>query len=180
MAKLLLGKEVTAALNGKLQARVEALKARGIVPKLAIVRCGENPSDLSYEKGATARAELIGVAVEKYALPEDATKQALIDRIRALNDDPAVHGVLLFRPLPSHLRAEQNAICNALDPAKDVDCMTDLSNAGVFEGRAELGFPPCTAQACMEILDHYGITARAKRPWSSGGAWWWASPPRLC
>ena len=61
MAKHLLGKEVTAAMNEKLQARVAALKEKGVSPKLAIVRCGENPSDLSYEKGATARAELIGV-----------------------------------------------------------------------------------------------------------------------
>lgn len=69
MAKQLLGKEVTAALNAKLQERVEALKAKGIVPKLAVIRCGENPSDLSYESGATKRAELIGVAVEKFVLP---------------------------------------------------------------------------------------------------------------
>ena len=66
MAKLLLGKEVTAAMNEKLQARVAALKEKGVSPKLAIVRCGENPSDLSYEKGATARAELIGVEVVKF------------------------------------------------------------------------------------------------------------------
>ena len=80
MAKLLLGKEVTAAMNEKLQARVAALKEKGVSPKLAIVRCGENPSDLSYEKGATARAELIGVEVQKFVLPEDVTKEALIAR----------------------------------------------------------------------------------------------------
>ena len=73
MAKLLLGKEVTAAMNEKLQARVAALKEKGVSPKLAIVRCGENPSDLSYEKGATSRAELIGVDVVKFVLPEDVT-----------------------------------------------------------------------------------------------------------
>ena len=154
MAKQLLGKEVTAALNAKLQARVAELKEKGIRPKLGIIRCGENPSDLSYEKGATARAELIGVEVEKFLLPEDVTREALIDRIRALNADDTIHGVLMFRPLPKHLKADQNEICNALDPAKDVDCMTDLSNAGVFEGRSDLGFPPCTPHACLEILDH--------------------------
>ena len=69
MAKLLLGKEVTAAMNEKLQARVAALKEKGVSPKLAIVRCGENPSDLSYEKGATARAELLGVAVVTLCMP---------------------------------------------------------------------------------------------------------------
>ena len=87
MAKLLLGKEVTTALNAKLQTKVEELKAKGITPKLGIIRCGENPSDLSYEKGATARAELIGVEVEKFVLPEDVTKEALIDQIKAINAD---------------------------------------------------------------------------------------------
>ena len=163
MARRLLGKEVTAALNARLQSRVEALKSKGITPKLGIIRCGENPSDLSYEKGATARAELIGVEVQKFLLPEDVTKDQLIEQIRAINADDAIHGVLMFRPLPRHLRADQDEICNALDPAKDVDCMTDLSNAGVFEGRSDLGFPPCTPQACMEILDHYGIELKGKK-----------------
>ena len=163
MAKQLLGKEVTEALNAKLQAKVEELKAKGVTPKLGIIRCGENPSDLSYEKGATARAELIGVEVEKFLLPEDVTKEALIAQIEAINADDSIHGVLMFRPLPKHLKADQNEICNKLDPRKDVDCMTDLSNAGVFEGRSDLGFPPCTPQACMEILAHYGIDCKGKK-----------------
>ena len=149
MAKLLLGKEVTAAMNEKLQARVAALKEKGVSPKLAIVRCGENPSDLSYEKGATARAELIGVEVVKFVLPEDVTKEALIAQIEAINADDSIHGCLMFRPLPKHLKADQDEICNHLAAAKDVDCMTDLSNAGVFTGK-KLGFAPCTPQACME------------------------------
>ena len=74
MAKQLLAKEVTAAMVEKLQARVAALKEKGVSPKLGIVRCGENPSDLSYERGATKRAEEVGVEVVKYVLPEDVTK----------------------------------------------------------------------------------------------------------
>ena len=162
MAKLLLGKEVTAALNAKLQAKVADLKAKGVTPKLGILRCGENPSDLSYEKGAVARAELIGVEVEKFVLPEDVTKEALIAKIEELNANDTIHGVLMFRPLPKHLKADQIEICNKLDPAKDVYCMTDLSNAGVFEDRTDLGFPPCTPKACMEILDYYGIDCKGK------------------
>ena len=123
MSNLLSGKEVAAAMNARLLARSEALKARGIAPKLAIVRCGENPSDLSYERGAMARSALTGVAVDVIALPEDVAKDALIDRIRALNADASVHGVLLFRPLPKHLRAFDREICNALEPAKDVDAI---------------------------------------------------------
>ena len=162
MAKLLLGKEVTAAMNEKLQARVAALKEKGVSPKLAIVRCGENPSDLSYEKGATARAELIGVEVQKFVLPEDVSKEELIAQIEAINADSSIHGCLMFRPLPKHLKADQDEICNHLAAEKDVDCMTDLSNAGVFEGRSDLGFAPCTPAACMEILDYYGIDCKGK------------------
>ena len=162
MAKLLLGKEVTDALNEKLMERTAALKERGVIPTLAIVRCGANPSDLSYEKGATKRAELVGVAVKKYELPEDVTKEALMATIDEINGDDSVHGVLMFRPLPKHLKADQDEICNRLDPKKDVDCMTDLSNAGVFEGRKDLGYAPCTPEACMEILDYYGIDCKGK------------------
>lgn len=162
MAKLLLGKEVTDALNAKLQERTAALREKGVTPTLAIVRCGANPSDLSYEKGATKRAELVGVEVKKYELPEDVTKEALLAVIDEINADSAIHGVLMFRPLPKHLKADQNEICNRLDPKKDMDCMTDLSNAGVFEGRSDLGYAPCTPEACMEILDYYGIDCKGK------------------
>ena len=162
MAKLLLGKEVTAALNEKLQKQAAELKAKGIVPTLGILRVGENPSDLSYENGATKRAELIGVEVKKFVLPEDVTKEALIAKIEELNADDSIHGVLMFRPLPKHLKADQDEICNRLDPKKDVDGMTDGSNAGVFMGK-ELGFAPCTPAACMEILDHYGIDCTGKK-----------------
>lgn len=161
MAKQLLGKEVTAAMNEKLQAKVAELKEKGVTPKLGIIRCGENPSDLSYEKGAMSRAALIGVEVERFLLPEDVTKETLIAQIEALNADASIHGVLLFRPLPKHLKDAQSEICNHLRPEKDIDCMTDLSNAGVFMGK-QLGFAPCTPQACMEILDYYGIDCKGK------------------
>ena len=161
MAKQLLGKDVTDALNANLQTRTAALREKGIVPTLGIVRVGENPSDLSYEKGATKRAELVGVAVKNYVLPEDATKEQVLAVIDEVNADASVHGVLMFRPLPKHLKADQNEICNRLDPKKDVDCMTHMSNAGVFEG-LDLGYAPSTPSACMEILDYYGIDCKGK------------------
>lgn len=162
MAKLLLGKEVTDALNADLQKRTAALREKGVVPTLGILRVGADPSDLSYERGATKRAELVGVTVVKFELPADASKADVLAAIDKLNADDSIHGVLMFRPLPKHLKADQNEICNRLDPKKDVDCMTDLSNAGVFEGRADLGYAPCTPAACMEILDYYGIDCKGK------------------
>ena len=161
MAKQLLGKEVTAAMNERLTAKVAELKGKGVSPKLAIVRCGANPADLSYEKGAVSRAEAIGVEVKKFELPEDVTKEALIAVIEEINADSSIHGCLMFRPLPKHLKADQDEICNRLAAAKDIDCMTDLSNSGVFTGK-KLGFAPCTPSACMEILDYYGIDCKGK------------------
>ena len=161
MAKQLLGKEVNEALVAALQTRTAALKEKGITPTLGIIRLGENPSDLSYEKGATKRAEEVGVAVKNYILPEDASKEDVLKVIDEVNADDSVHGVLMFRPLPKHLKADQDEICNRLAPKKDVDSMTHMSNAGVFEGQ-DLGYAPCTPSACMEILDHYGIDCKGK------------------
>ena len=161
MAKQLLGKEVTAALNEKIIGQVAQLKEKGVSPKLGIIRVGERPDDISYETGATKRCDTLGVEVEKILLPEDVSKEELLEVIDKVNKDDSIHGVLMFRPLPAHLKAVQSEIENALDPAKDVDCMTHLSLAGVFEGKP-LGFPPCTPQACMEILDYYGIDCKGK------------------
>ena len=161
MAKRLLGKEVNEALVAALQARTAALQAKGVVPTLGIIRLGENPSDLSYEKGATKRAEEVGVAVKNFILPEDASKEDVLAVIDQVNADDSIHGVLMFRPLPKHLKADQDEICNRLAPKKDVDSMTHMSNAGVFEGQ-DLGYAPCTPAACMEILDHYGIDCKGK------------------
>ena len=122
MAKLLLGKEVTDALNAKLQERTAALREKGIVPTLGIIRVGADPSDLSYEKGATKRAELVGVDVKKYELPADASKEDLLAVIDQVNADDSIHGVLMFRPLPKHLKPYQDEICNRLLPQKDMDC----------------------------------------------------------
>ena len=162
MAKQLLGKEVNEKLNARIIADCEAVKAQGVQPTLCIVRCGERPDDLSYENGATKRAELLGVAVEKVVLPEDVSKEELLKTIDEINANDKIHGVLMFRPLPKHLKADQDEICNRLDPRKDVDGMTDGSNAGVFMGK-KLGFAPCTPAACMEILDHYGIDCTGKK-----------------
>ena len=163
MAKRLLGKEVNEALVAALQTRAAALKEKGVTPTLAILRLGENPSDLSYEKGATKRAEEIGVAIKNFILPEASTKEEVLAVIDQINADASIHGCLMFRPLPKHLKGDQDEICNRLDPKKDVDSMNHLSNAGVYEGRADLGYAPCTPAACMEILDHYGIDCKGKK-----------------
>lgn len=162
MAELLSGTEVSRSLDERTAKKAEMLRRRGVVPKLVIVRLGENPSDLSYERGAMKRAEALGVRTHRIVLGDQATKEELLQVIRELNADTGVHGVLLFRPLPKHLAAFESVICNALDPEKDVDSMTDISHAGVYENR-EIGFPPCTPEAVIKILDHYGIEPAGRR-----------------
>lgn len=158
---LLLGKEVTDALNTRLRRQSDALRQRGIVPTLGILRVGEAPGDLSYERGVTKRSELVGVEITKQVLGADCSKEEVLSAIDRFNADEKVHGVLMFRPLPKALKPYQTEICNRLDPKKDVDGMTHMSAAGVFQG-LPLGYAPCTAAACMEILDHYGICCDGK------------------
>jgi methylenetetrahydrofolate dehydrogenase (NADP+)/methenyltetrahydrofolate cyclohydrolase len=160
MAELLKGADVVNALNEKMMGEVEVLKGKGVTPTLAILRVGERADDISYEKGATKRCESVGVAVRNVILPEDVTQHVLIQNIEALNNDAGVHGVLLFRPLPKSI--DENAVCAALKPEKDIDGITEGSYAGVFTGSGK-GFAPCTAQACMEILDFYKIDCKGKR-----------------
>lgn len=160
MAKQLLGKEVTAALNERIKADVAVLNEKGIKPTLGIIRVGERPDDLSYERGATKRCETLGVEYKKYLLPADVSQEELLKVIDEVNHDDNIHGVLMFRPLPKHI--DQTVVENALAAEKDVDCQTDASLGGVFTGK-KVGFPPCTPQACMEILDHYGIDCTGKK-----------------
>ena len=159
MAEILKGAPVAAALNEKTAAMAETLKTRGIIPTLAVLRVGENPSDISYERGIVKRCGELGVAVRHCVLDASCSQDQLMDVLSQLNEDPSVHGILVFRPLPAHL--DEEAVRQALLPEKDVDGITDGSLAGVFTGSGS-GFAPCTAQAVIEILDYYGVDCCGK------------------
>ena len=159
MAEILSGKAVADAISSKVTADVIKLKEKGVAPCLAIVRVGENPSDLSYERGAVKRCELTGVEYKKYELPTDISEEKLLKVIEEVNNDAGIHGVLLFRPLPKHIDSKK--VENALLPEKDVDCMTEGSLSGIFTG-SDTGYPACTPQSCIEILDYYGIDITGK------------------
>ena len=160
MATILKGAPVVAAMNEANAARCAALKARGVTPTLAVVRVGARPDDLSYEKGVLTRCGKVGVEVKQFLLPEDAAQEQLLDVIAQVNADPAIHGCLLFRPLPKQF--DDRTIRAALAPEKDIDGITDSSLAGVFTNSA-IGYPPCTAQACLEILKYYQVPLSGKR-----------------
>ena len=160
MAMILKGAPVVAAMNEANAIRCAALKANGITPTLAVVRVGTREDDLSYERGVMTRCGKVGVAVRQYLLPADAAQEQLLEVIAGINADPAIHGCLLFRPLPKQF--DDRTIRAALSPEKDVDGITDGSLAGVFTNTA-IGYPPCTAQACLEILRYYDLPLSGKR-----------------
>jgi methylenetetrahydrofolate dehydrogenase (NADP+) / methenyltetrahydrofolate cyclohydrolase len=154
------GAPVAAALDEKTKIKVLALEQKGICPCLAILRVGERPDDMAYERAAVKRCEKVGVQVRRIILPEDVSQAELISEIEKLNADSGVHGVLMFRPLPKPL--DEKAACLALDPRKDIDGITVGSMSRVFSGSGD-GFSPCTAQSVMEILNYYGVEISGKR-----------------
>ncbi len=153
------GMPVAKALTERARGDIERLKARGIVPTLAILRVGERGDDLAYERGAVKRFEKAGACVRVIALPGDCTQEELEEAVRAVNADPAIHSCLMFRPLPRHLSEER--VRGLLDVRKDADCMTPASMAGLFMGRCSC--PPCTPQAVLELLEHYEIPLSGAR-----------------
>lgn len=160
MEKLLKGKDAADAINQGILKRTPALYEKGIVPTLAIVRVGENPSDIAYENGAVKKAKTLGLQPEKFICPADIAQEDLIEVIKAINNDEKIHGILLLQPLPKFIDAD--AVRNTLCPEKDLDCISDASLARLFLGQEE-GFSPCTAEACIEILKHYRIEIKGKK-----------------
>lgn len=154
MATLLKGKPVVDELARDLTARIDALKANGVQPTLALVRMGARPDDLSYERTAVKRAATLGIATKPYVLDEFAPEAAVRATLQSINYDRTVHGCLMFRPLPSFI--DEKSMCDTLDAAKDVDGISLASLAAVFTDANE-GFPPCTAAACVAMLDFYQV-----------------------
>ena len=159
-ATILEGPAVAEAISEDVMRRVAALVVQGVTPCLAILRVGERDDDLSYERGAMKRAELTGVTVRNLVFDDDVTTDELVAAVEAVNADDAIHGLLILRPLPAHIDEER--VCNVLAPYKDVDACNEQSLGTLFTGGGGV-FAPCTAQACIEILDHYGIEVAGKR-----------------
>ena len=154
------GSPVAGAIAEACKKDIKDLASRGIIPKLAIVRVGAREDDLAYERGVIKRFSSAGAAVDIHALPADARQAALERVIAALNDDARTHGILLFRPLPKPL--SEARIKSLIAPSKDIDCMSYVNMAAVFEGDAS-GYAPCTPKAVMELLSFYGIGLSGKK-----------------
>ena len=158
--KRMAGKPVADRMTEDNRKIAQQLRQRGITPTLAILRIGERPGDLAYERGAVKRAEMTGVDVRHIVFDPSVSQELLLAEIDRLNGDESIDGVLMLRPLPDTI--DEKYVCEQLSPAKDVDGITSGSMAGVFMD-TDQGFPPCTAQACMDMLDHYGVELKGKR-----------------
>ncbi|MFA7501619.1 MAG: bifunctional 5,10-methylenetetrahydrofolate dehydrogenase/5,10-methenyltetrahydrofolate cyclohydrolase [Anaerovoracaceae bacterium] len=159
MADILYGKPVADALADETAQRVDTLRSAGIDPCLLIVRVGDDPGDLSYERSATRRCESMGIAVRTLCFEPDVSGDELVCAVREAGSDASVHGILILRPLPAHI--DDRAVREALPAEKDVDGITDGSLSGVYAGNGT-GYAPCTAEACVRILEHYGIPVEGK------------------
>ncbi len=160
MAEILSGKPVSQAMTADLEKRIAALKDKGVEPCLAIIRMGEEPGDLSYERSIRRTCEPLGIKIELFALDREETQDAVLNCVKNVNLDNNIHGCIIMRPLPKHI--DQALVCDTLEVGKDVDCITGKSLSCLMLGDKN-SFRPCTAQACIEILDHYGYNLAGEK-----------------
>ena len=154
MAEILKGNVVATQIKEKMKKDIEELAKHSKVPTLAIVRLGDNPGDISYEKSIIKNCDKIGIESKVFERDAEIKTEELIKLIEDLNEDDNISGILVFRPLPKHI--DEEIIRNTISPLKDVDCMHPLNLERIFEGDMD-GFAPCTPKAAMEILKHYDI-----------------------
>ncbi len=151
------GKKVSDGIKEYVSKELETLS---FVPKLAIVRVGENPDDMSYERGATKKLKSFGLDVASYVFPQDISDEAFKKAFKEINENDEVTGILLLRPLPRTINEKD--IENMIDPKKDLDGISPINIAKVFAGDTT-GFSPCTAEAVIEVLKAYDIELTGKR-----------------
>ena len=160
MAEILSGAAVAQKLDDELKGKIEKLKNNGTEPTLCVVRLGQKPEDLSYERGLLKKAEKLGIEVNKKLYDENITQEELASELRKIDADNNNHGILIFRPLPSHI--DEKKVLELISPQKDADGVTDASMLGIYADTG-VGNPPCTAEACMEILKHYDIRVQGEK-----------------
>ena len=153
--KLLKGIDVSNKIKEDIQKKLQADR----IPTLAIVRVGERPDDISYEKGATKKITDFGLEVKSFCYPENITDEEFKQSFKKINDNKSIDGILLLRPLPKHI--DESAIEKLIDPKKDLDGISPINIAKIMMGDKS-GFAPCTAQAVVELLKFYNISIKGK------------------
>ena len=157
-AQLIDGNALSKQLRTEVANRALALKVKGITPGLAVVLVGDNPASQVYVRNKVKACEDSGLhsVLEKYEA--DMSEAALLARVEALNNDPAIHGILVQLPLPEHIDAQR--VIEAISPAKDVDGFHIASAGALMTGMP--GFWPCTPYGCMKMLESIGYDLKGK------------------
>lgn len=148
---LIKGADVVSAMTEKMQAELSSIQRK---PCLAIIRVGEKPDDMSYERGAKKRMEKVGIDCISRVFDAGITDSDFKAEFAKINADDAVDGILILRPLPKQI--DEKAVCGMIDPKKDVDCINPVNIEKVFVGERD-AFAPCTAEAVMKCIDFTGI-----------------------
>ena len=158
MAKLLMGKEVSARIKAELKTEVENLKKEGINPGLAVIIVGEDPASQVYVRNKERACEECGIYSEKYALPAETTQEELLKLIDELNNKSSISGILVQLPVPKHIDEKTNI--NAIAPNKDVDAFHPVNVGKIMVGNYD--FVPCTPAGVMELIKESGIDVSGK------------------
>lgn len=157
--KVIDGKAVAADIRAQVAKRVEALKAKGVMPALSVILVGDNPASVSYVTGKQKALAEAGMVDKSIHLPETTSEQELLDLIAKLNADPSVHGILVQLPLPKHINEEKVTL--AIDPKKDVDGFHPVNMGNLLIGRK--GFLPCTPHGVLILLERAGVQTNGAR-----------------
>lgn len=154
MIHVLNAKPVVAAMKNMLLEEISQLKTTGITPTLGIIRVGDRPDDVYYESSIIKNCDSLGIETKTYTLEQNISMEDFVTVVEEANHDSAIHGILIFRPLPKQL--DEDVIKHIINPAKDIDCMSPQNLAKVFEGDTQ-GMVPCTPAAVVETLKHYEV-----------------------
>lgn len=152
------GKPVADKFRAEIAAKVDAAKQQGRQVILAILTVGQDPASFVYRKRLLGMTEKIGAGTRCVELPEEASTEETLAAIQALNEDPAVTGILPMMPMPPQVDSE--AVGAALAPAKDMDCLNPMNGGALLLGQGRRA--ACTPRACLAILEHYGIELDGK------------------
>lgn len=158
MAAIIDGKAVSAKLRQEMKGEVAALQAKGIAPGLAVVLVGEDPASQVYVRNKIRACEELGIRSQDHRLPADTTQERLLELIGELNNDPAVHGILVQLPLPKQI--SDQAVIAAIDPKKDVDAFHPQNVGKIVQGNYD--FLPCTPAGVMALLRSTGVPVAGK------------------
>lgn len=158
MATILDGKSYAAQRKEEIRREAERLTELGCRPGLAVVLVGDDPASQVYVRNKERDCQECGIYSAMYTLPGETTQAQLLELLEALNQDPALHGILVQLPVPGHMNPQK--IIEAIDPIKDVDCFHPVNVGYLTQGMPR--FAPCTPAGIVELMEHYGIDPAGK------------------